>query len=47
MLGAGQRLFEHGLEPAALRLVESRTTAAGVTIGVYEPAGKPEYGSFD
>ena len=47
MLGAGQRLFKDGLEPAALRLVDSRTTGTGVTIGVYEPAGEPEYGSFD
>ena len=47
MLGSGQRLFEQGLEPAAMRLVESRTTSTGVTIGVYEPAGAPQHGSFE
>ncbi len=46
VLGKGQRLFADGIKPAALRLVDSKTTGAGVTVSVYEPAGKPKYGSF-
>jgi dihydrofolate reductase len=47
VLGQGQRLFADGVKPAALRLVDSRTTSAGVTVHVYEPAGEPAYGSFE
>ena len=47
VLGEGQRLFADGTKPAALSLVESKSTSAGVTIGVYQPAGEPEYGSFE
>jgi dihydrofolate reductase len=46
VLGTGRRLFADGLRPAALRLVESRTTDSGISINVYEPAGEPTYGSF-
>ncbi|HYF28639.1 MAG TPA: dihydrofolate reductase family protein [Baekduia sp.] len=46
VLGTGKRLFADGAVPAALRLTESRTTGAGVTIGVYAFAGRPSYGSF-
>jgi dihydrofolate reductase len=46
VLGAGRRLFADGLRPAALRLLESRTTGSGIAINVYEPAGDPTYGSF-
>jgi dihydrofolate reductase len=47
VLGTGRRLFQEGAKPAALRLVDNKTTSAGVTLNVYEPAGKPEYGSFE
>jgi dihydrofolate reductase len=47
VLGKGQRLFAEGTKPAALRLVDSKTTSTGVTINVYEPAGEPTYGSFE
>jgi dihydrofolate reductase len=47
VLGKGRRLFAEGAKPAALRLVETRTTGAGVTISVYRPAGEPEFGSFE
>jgi dihydrofolate reductase len=47
VLGRGQRLFADGVRPAALRLVDSKTTGAGVAIHVYEPAGEPERGSFE
>ena len=46
VLGKGRRLFTEGTRPAALRLVDTRTTASGVTISVYEPAGEPTYGTF-
>ncbi|HEV3479608.1 MAG TPA: dihydrofolate reductase family protein [Gaiellaceae bacterium] len=47
VLGAGRRLFADGSRPAALRLVDTRTTSTGVTITVYEAAGEPTFGSFE
>ncbi len=47
VLGTGRRLFAEGTKPAALRLLESKTTSTGVTIAVYESAGEPTYGSFE
>ena len=47
VLGTGRRLFAEGIKPAALRLVESRTTSTGVTVNVYERAGEPSFGSFE
>jgi dihydrofolate reductase len=46
VLGAGRRLFREGSVPAALKLVDVKTTGTGVVIHVYQPAGKPRYGSF-
>jgi dihydrofolate reductase len=45
VLGNGIRLFRDG-SPAALRLIDTKTTSTGVVIHVYEPAGKPTYGSI-
>jgi dihydrofolate reductase len=45
VLGGGRRLFRDGTPPAALRLVDTRTTGTGIVVHVYQPAGKPEYGS--
>jgi dihydrofolate reductase len=45
-LGSGARLFREGTSPSALRLLETRTTGAGVVIAVYAPDGPPRYGSF-
>jgi dihydrofolate reductase len=45
VLGTGQRLFENGSAPAALRLTESRTSASGVTMQTYDAAGAPSFGS--
>ncbi len=47
VLGKGRRLFAEGIKPAAMRLVDSKTTSTGVMIGVYERAGEPTYGSFE
>jgi dihydrofolate reductase len=46
ILGAGRRLFADGAQPAALRIVDHRTTSTGVSIDVYQPVGEPTYGSF-
>jgi hypothetical protein len=44
--GTGKRLFEQGAVPAALKLVDTRTTSTGVVMNTYQRAGKPEFGSF-
>jgi dihydrofolate reductase len=38
VLGSGQRLFADGGSFTALRLVDSKTTTAGVVIATYQPA---------
>jgi dihydrofolate reductase len=45
-VGAGKRLFRDATPAAALRLVSSTTTGAGVVISSYEPAGPVRTGSF-
>jgi dihydrofolate reductase len=47
VLGAGRRLFPDGATPAALKLVNTATTGAGTVVHVYQPAGKPTYGTFE
>jgi dihydrofolate reductase len=39
VLGKGKRLFENGVPPRALTLVESRSTSTGVLVNTYHPAG--------
>jgi dihydrofolate reductase len=39
VLGKGKRLFENGVPPRALTLVESRRTSDGVLLNTYRPAG--------
>lgn len=46
VLGSGHRLFREGNAPAALSLVDTKTTSTGVTSHVYQPAGAVQYGSF-
>jgi dihydrofolate reductase len=46
VLGEGTRLFGGGAVPAAMRLIESRTTSAGTLIAVYAFEGQPSHGSF-
>ncbi len=43
IVGQGTRLFPGSGPDLALDLVESRTTAIGVTIQVYRPGGRPRY----
>jgi dihydrofolate reductase len=44
VVGQGTRLFPDTGRDSALELVESRATPSGVTIQVYRPAGRPQYG---
>jgi dihydrofolate reductase len=43
VIGQGTRLFPDTGPDAVLDLVDSRSTAKGVTIQVYRPAGRPQY----
>ena len=45
VVGDGNRLFEHGTTPAALRLTGTKTTSRGVVAHIYQPSGQPECGS--
>ena len=45
VLGNGKRLFEKGVPPRALTLVESRRTPKGVLLNTYRPAGPLPKGS--
>ena len=47
VIGAGKRLFGDGAIPMGLRLVDSTTTATGVTVNTYVRAGAIEPGSFE
>jgi dihydrofolate reductase len=40
ILGSGKRLFENGVGPMYLKLVDSKTTGSGVVILTYRPADK-------
>lgn len=46
VVGAGMRLFVDGILPTGLKLVDTKTTGAGAAIHVYQPTGRPEYGTF-
>jgi dihydrofolate reductase len=46
VIGSGKRLFAEGTLPGALKLVDSKVSTTGVTIGTYEPAGELVPGSF-
>jgi dihydrofolate reductase len=47
IVGAGRRLFPESGNATGLALVESRTTPSGVTISVYRPTGRPEFGEAE
>lgn len=46
MIGSGKRLFAEGTQPRSFRLTDSKTSATGVTIATYEPAGRLKVGTF-
>jgi len=45
VVGQGTRLFPSTGPDRALDLVDSRATPKGITIQVYRPAGRPQYGT--
>jgi dihydrofolate reductase len=45
VVGQGTRLFPDAGPDKALELIESRATPSGVTIQVYRPTGRPQYGT--
>jgi dihydrofolate reductase len=45
VVGQGTRLFPDPGPGIALDLVESRPTPNGVTIQIYRPTGRPQYGT--
>jgi len=47
VIGTGKRLFGDGAIPIGLRLVDSATTATGVTVNTYARGGAIEPGSFE
>jgi dihydrofolate reductase len=46
VLGEGKRLFESGVPPRGLALLDTRSTPKGVLINTYRPAGPVKTGSF-
>ncbi len=46
VLGQGKRLFAEGSALTAMRRIDTKLTAADVAVSTYQPAGRPEYGSF-
>ena len=47
VIGEGKRLFARGALPAALKLVDTKTSSTGVAIQTYVRAGAIPYGSFE
>ncbi|MFD4030812.1 dihydrofolate reductase family protein [Streptomyces sp. NPDC058637] len=45
-LGRGRRLFPDGGLPTAFELTDARTTASGVAVQTYRPAGHARFGTF-
>jgi dihydrofolate reductase len=46
VLGTGKRLFEDGVPPGTLKLVDSQVFGTGVVKSTYRPAGEVQTGSF-
>lgn len=47
IVGSGRRLFPDSGIATGLELAESRSTPSGVTISVYRPIGRPEFGEVE
>ncbi len=47
IVGAGRRLFPDSGIATGLALDESRTTGSGVTMSVYRPTGRPQFGEVE
>lgn len=46
MIGRGKRIFSDLVQPAELRLIESKATPTGVIVSKYKPAGAMRVGSY-
>jgi dihydrofolate reductase len=46
LLGSGGRLFDDGIIPATMRVVDLATTELGIVIGTYEPVGPVRHGQM-
>src|SRR3954453_15448069 len=46
-LGTGKKLFREGARAAALELISTTTTKAGLVISAYKPAGDVQLGSYE
>jgi dihydrofolate reductase len=46
VLGRGRRLFDDGVPPAGLRLVDHQVSGSGVTMRTYDDTGAPAFGSM-
>lgn len=46
VVGGGKRLFENGVTPRGLKLVDQAVSSTGVVTCSYEPAGDVPHGSF-
>jgi dihydrofolate reductase len=46
VLGRGRRLFDDGVPPAGLRLVDNQVSGSGVTMLTYDNTGAPAFGSM-
>ena|SRR5687768_1795679 len=46
IIGKGKRLFEEGVVPSAMKLVDQQQSATGVIVARYQPAGEINVGSF-
>jgi dihydrofolate reductase len=47
IVGSGRRLFPDSGIATGLELAESRSTPSGVTVLVYRPTGRPEFGEVE
>ncbi len=47
LLGSGKSIFDRPAEPLSLKLADSFVSKTGVVIGVYEPAGDVQTGTFE
>jgi dihydrofolate reductase len=47
VIGEGKRLFEKGVPPRGLALVETRGTPSGIVISTYRPAGRLQTGTIE
>jgi dihydrofolate reductase len=47
LLGTGKSIFDRPVEPSSLKLADSFVSKTGVVIGVYEPAGDVQTGTFE